>query len=178
MGDTSGLPGLTPTVDLSGGAPIQGDPLEFMQQKARTSIDVVNKNTITKDEEKLEFKREVLKRLKASIDKFKEIEAKYAAQEEEELVTEGEDAESDEESKDPFADIFGGDTTSDEATQEKTAIAQAFASDLKIYKTDFLRKIRVKRESEAKIQEEKKLVEILGQLENVNKENEDEENAV
>jgi hypothetical protein len=143
-----------------------------MQGKARESIELVNQNTITKDEEKLEFKKEVLKRLKTSINKFKEIDAKYAAQEEK-VSSDEEEGEAKQSNEDPFADIFGSDEgAQDPATQEKTAIAQTFTSDLKIYKTDFLKKIRIKRESEAKIQEEKKLTEILGKLESATKENE------
>lgn len=170
MGDASSLPALTPTVDLEGGgSPIQGDPLQFMQQKARENIDLVNKNLITKDEEKLEFKREVLKRLKTNIQKFNEIEAKFTAQKKQEEVVESEVEGSGE--KDPFADIFGGGGQADEATQEKMAIAQEFASTLKIFKADFLKKIRIKREAEAKVHEEKEMAKILGQLEDVNREN-------
>jgi hypothetical protein len=161
MADVSGLPSLAPTVDLGGGPQIEGDSLEAMRKAARTNINLVNKNTIVKKEEKLAFKREVLKRLKNNMGKFDAIDKKYAAQKATEPVIEEEETP---EEEDPFADIFGSEAPTDESVQEKMTIAQQFISNLKLYKTEFLKQIRLKREQAAKKQEEKKMEEILAQL--------------
>lgn len=168
MGDESGLPGLSQTVDLGGGPKIEGNPLEFIRQKARENIALVNKNKITSEEEKLAFKREVLKRLQVVITEFEEIDKKYAAQKAAEPSTESgeESAEGGEKAaeEDPFADIFGPDVPVDESAEEKMPIAQKFVSNLKMYKVEFLKQVRVQREQSAKQQDAKKMEEILAQL--------------
>lgn len=170
----SGLPSLPTTVDLGGPPPIEGDPLAFMQKVAREAIEMVNKNKIVNPKEKLEFKQHLLKLLKENIIKFKKIDKKAAAEAAAEAeaakakaVPEEEEEELTTEEKDPFADIFGeeeGGEEVDAATQEKTTIAQKFVSNIKIYKEQFLKKVRISREKEEKITEEKKMEEILAQL--------------
>jgi hypothetical protein len=168
MAEATGLPSLPQTVGLAGGGEIQGDPLEYMRAKAREYIEIVNKNPITKENEKVEFKKYVLKKLQTNIDKFEEIDNKYAqTQKEEEEKLAGEDEAASEE-EDPFADIFGSEEQEpDEAMQEKIKLAQGFDDHIDLYKTKFLKKIRVRREKEAKQVEEKKMEQILKKLENV-----------
>lgn len=155
------LPSLPPTVNFGGtAAGVQGDPLEYMRKQAREHIEIVNKNLITKENEKVEFKKYVLRKLKENIAKFEEIDKKYT----EKKADEQEEKEED----DPFAGIFGSDTSKpDEATQEKMKIAGEFESHLKLYRTEYLKKVRIRREKEAKKEEEAKMEQILSKLENV-----------
>jgi hypothetical protein len=160
------LPGLPSTVDLGGAGPqVEGDPLEFMQKHAREAIDSIKKNVICNENEKVEFKKYVLKKLKNNITKFNEIDKKNAvAKAEEEKAAEGEEGAEAEE--DPFADIFGdsGGAEADPSTQEKMTIASKFASEIKMFKEKFIKKVRVKKEQMAQKEDEKKMEDILGQL--------------
>lgn len=168
MPDETNLPGLPATVDL--GAPaatIEGDPLAFMQTAAREAIESVSKNAIVDETNKLKFKTKVLSDLKIGIDKMTEIDKKFEAKkaEEEANKPEGEGGEE----EDPFADIFGGEegAAPDESTQEKTKVAGEFVSALKMYKEQFLKKIRVKKESMQKQKDEKALQNLLGKLDTI-----------
>jgi len=166
MADAGNLPGLPSTVDLTGGAAVEGDPLELMQKTAREAIDSVNKNAIVGDIQKVSFKKDVLKKLKVHITEFEEIDKKYAAKKAEEEAAGTEEVEEKEE--DPFADIFGDEGAQpDESTQEKMTIAQGFISEIKMYKEKFLKDIRVKKESMQKQTDEKELENLLGKLNNV-----------
>jgi hypothetical protein len=163
MSDETNLPGLPSTVDL--GAPaatIEGDPLAFMQKAARDAIESISKNAIVDEPNKLEFKKRILNNLKVSIDKMTEIDNKFAAKkaEEEANKPEGEAAE-----EDPFSDIFGEEGSApDESVQEKTKVAQEFVSNLKLFKEQFLRNIRIKKETMQKQKDEKELENLLGKL--------------
>lgn len=160
------IPGLPSTVDLGGAGPqVEGDPLEFMQKHARDIIASVNKNAICSENEKIEFKKYILKKLKTNIDKFTEIDEKNAAAKVDETaeVTEGSEAPAEEE--DPFADIFGDtEAENDPSVQEKMTIASGFASEIKLFKEKFLKKVRVKKEQLSHKEDEKKMEDILGQL--------------
>lgn len=167
MADTgANLPTLPSTVDLGGAPQIEGDPLEFMQKIARETIDSVNKNAIVNDAGRIEFKKMVLKKLKSNIDLFTEIDQKYAAQKEEKVKAEGEEGAAEE---DPFADIFGDSAAAetDESTKEKMEIAGTFASEVKLYKEKFLRNARINKEQKQLQNDEKKMEQILGQLDNM-----------
>lgn len=156
------MPGLPSTVDLGGAGPqVEGDPLEFMQKHAREVIDAIKKNAICNDNEKIEFKKYVLKKLKTNITKFNEIDKKNAAiKAEEDQANDGEEVE-----EDPFADIFGdSEAEADPSTQEKMNIASKFASEIKMFKEKFLKKVRIKKEQMAQKEDEKKMEDILGQL--------------
>jgi hypothetical protein len=164
MADTTNLPEMTQTVDLGGGAQIEGDPLEFMRQVARENIESVNNNPIVVQKDKIEFKKYVLSKLKIQITKFEEIDKRI----EEEKAAKEEESEGEETEEDAFADIFADESgENDESMQEKMTIAQKFASDIKIYKTKFLKDIRISREQAEQKKEEKKLKAILEQLNNV-----------
>ena len=157
------MPGLPSTVDLGGGPQVEGDPLEFMQKHAREAIESINKNVICNDNEKIEFKKYVLKKLKQNKTKFDEIDAKNAAAKaEENKANEGKE----EAEEDPFADIFGdaGGAEADPSAQEKMQIASKFASEIKMFKEKFIKKVRVKKEQMAQKEDEKKMEDILGQL--------------
>ena len=166
MGDTTSLPSLPSTVDLTGGATLQGDPLEIMRNSAREAIDSVGKNAITKEDEKIEFKKYVLKKLQDNIKKFEELDvqaAKKAQEEEAAKASEGVKTE-----EDPFADIFKTDEEKqDETTKEKIIIAQDFISDLNRTREKFLKQVRVKREKQEQKTNENKMEEILGKLNEV-----------
>lgn len=158
------LPGLPSTVDLGGVGPqVEGDPLEFMQKHARDVIASVNKNAICSENEKIEFKKYILKKLKTNIDKFTEIDKKNAAAKADAAAETAEGAA--EEEEDPFADIFGeSEDEADPSTQEKMTMASKFASEVKMFKEKFLKKVRVKKEQLSHKEDEKKLEDILGQL--------------
>lgn len=157
------MPGLPSTVDLTGGAQVEGDPLEFMQKHAREVIGAIAKNAICNDNEKVEFKKYILKKLKTNITKFEELDKKNAAQKAEEEKAQGDEAVEAEE--DPFADIFGDtEAAADPSTQEKMTIASTFATEIKLFKEKFLKKIRLKKEQIAQKEDEKKMEDILGQL--------------
>ncbi len=168
MAEGSNLPGLPSTVDMGGaGSPIQGDPLEFMQTKAREAIESINNNPIIDGPNKLKFKKKVLKDLKTAIDRMNEIDKKYEAQKVEEEETAGTEGGAPEE-EDPFADIFGEETEEpDEATKEKNEIAREFEYNLKMYKENFIREIRIKKEQMQKQKDQKKLQNLLGKLNNI-----------
>jgi len=161
------LPGLPSTVDLGGGASIEGDPLEFMQKTAREAIDSVSKNAIVDETSKLTFKKKVLADLKVNIDKMTKIDEEFAAKKAEEEANKPEGEETAEE-EDPFADIFGEEEAPpDESTQEKSKIASAFVSNLKLFKEKFLRDIRIKKETMQKQKDEKELKNLLGKLDTI-----------
>jgi len=164
MGDTTSLPSLPSTVDLTGGATLQGDPLEIMRNSAREAIDSVGKNAITKEDEKIEFKKYVLKKLQDNIKKFEELDAQAAKKAQEEEAAKASE-ESTKKEEDPFADIFKTDEEKqDETTKEKIIIAQGFISDLKRIREKFLKQVRVKREKQEQKTDENKMEEILGKL--------------
>ncbi len=162
MADSTSLPSLPSTVDLAGGPAVQGDPLEIMQTSAREAIDSVSKNTLPNEEEKIEFKKYVLKKLQENIKKFEELDAQAAQKAQEEAAKA--EAEGPKE-EDPFADIFKEESAEqDETTQEKMKIAQQFISTIKMMKEKFLKQIRVKREKQQAEADETKMEEILGKL--------------
>ena len=166
MADTSALPSLPTTVDISGAqAQIEGDPIEYMQTHAREHIETIESYPALQDIEKKEFKVEVLKKLKENIQKCGEIDKKYAEQKaEEEKAKEGKE----EEEEDPFADIFKDDAAKpDEATQEKSQIAAQFVVEIKIYKEKFLKTRLKKHENQSIEKENEKLDDILGKLNQV-----------
>ncbi len=166
MPDETNLPGLPSTVDL--GAPtatIEGDPLAFMQKTARDAIESISKNAIVDEPNKLNFKKKVLEDLKVGIDAMTEIDKKFEAKKAEE---ETKKPESDAVEEDPFSDIFGEEGAApDESVHEKTKIAQDFVSALKMYKEQFLKKIRVKKESMQKQKDEQELQNLLGKLDTI-----------
>lgn len=158
------LPGLPSTVDLGGAGPqVEGDPFEFMQQNAREAIEAINKNAICNDNEKVEFKKYVLKKLKVNKEKFDEIDKKNAAAKaEEDKSKEGEEGA---EEEDPFADIFGDTASEDDPSiQEKMTIASKFVSEIKMFKEKFLKKVRIKKEQMEQKEDEKRMEDILGKL--------------
>lgn len=166
MADTTSLPSLPSTVDLTGGATLQGDPLEIMRNSAREAIDSVDKNALSNDNEKIEFKKYVLKKLQDNIKKFGELDVQAAKKAQEEA--EKKEAEGVKPEEDPFADIFKTDEEKqDETTREKIAIAQGFISDLNRTREKFLKQVRVKREKQAQKTDENKMEEILGKLNEV-----------
>lgn len=160
------LPSLPSTVDLGGAGPqVEGDPLEFMQKHARDVIASVKKNAICSDNEKMEFKKYILKKLKQNIDKFAEIDKKNAAVKAEEKAAAASDGEAEQEEEDPFADIFGdSEAESDPSVQEKMSIASKFASEVKLFKEKYIKKVRIKKEQRAQKEDEKTMEDILGQL--------------
>lgn len=162
------LPGLPSTVDLGGGTSIEGDPLEFMQKTAREAIDSVSNNAIVDEANKLAFKKKVLADLKVNIDKMTKIDEQAAAKKAEEDAAKAESGEETAEEEDPFADIFGEEEAPpDETTQEKSKIASAFVSSLKLFKEKFLRDIRIKKETMQKQKDEKELKNLLGKLDTI-----------
>jgi hypothetical protein len=171
MAEEGNLPSLPITVDVSGNStPIDmSDPLEFMRQVARKYIDVIGRNQIPNDEEKVEFKKWVLHKLKENISKFKEIDLQAAKKEKEKQAKEAADKIDSEEEEDPFADIFADDEdeTSDEFVIEKTKIATKFEKNLKEHKEKFLKSIRVNREKASQKADEENLEDILEQLETI-----------
>ncbi|MBD3156855.1 hypothetical protein GF369_03430 [Candidatus Peregrinibacteria bacterium] len=165
MAEAGGLPSMPSTVNLSGGQPVQGDPLELMRNTARETIESVNGNPLPNDKEKIEFKKYVLKKLKEAITKFDELDAQ--AEQKAQEAKENPDDKSVEE-EDPFADIFGEeDGQVDESMQEKNKIAQEFVSELKLTKEKYLKDVRIKRENEQAKEDKNKLQEILGKLDDV-----------
>ncbi|MBU1446566.1 hypothetical protein KKD70_04880 [Patescibacteria group bacterium] len=173
MAETGNLPSLPTMVSLDENAvpADMGDPLEFMRKVARQYIDAVMLNQIPNENEKIEFKKLVLSKLKINIAKFEEIDVRAAKKaEEKEAAKAAEEASKNEEAEDedPFADIFADDKENaepDEFAQEKVKIATQFTKDLKAYKEKFLKDIRINREHASKRAEEEKLENILEQLE-------------
>lgn len=164
MAEAGGLPSMPSTVDLSGGQPAQGDPLELMRNTARENIESVNHNSLPNEKEKVEFKKYVLKKLKEAITKFDELEA----QAEQKAQEEEENADKKDVEEDPFADIFGEeDGQVDESMQEKMKIAQEFVGEIKLTKEKYLKDVRIKREKEQSKEDEKNMQEILGKLDEV-----------
>lgn len=164
MAEAGGLPSMPSTVDLSGGQPAQGDPLELMRNTARENIESVNHNSLPNEKEKVEFKKYVLKKLKEAITKFDELDA----QAEQKAQEEEENADKKDVEEDPFADIFGEeDGQVDESMQEKMKIAQEFVGEIKLTKEKYLKDVRIKREKEQSKEDEKNMQEILGKLDEV-----------
>lgn len=165
MAEAGGLPSMPSTVDLSGGQPVQGDPLELMRNTARETIESINNNPLPNEKEKVEFKKYVLKKLKEAITKFDELDAQ-AEKKAQEAEKNPDDENAEEE--DPFADIFGEeDGQVDESMQEKNKIAKGFVSELKLTKEKYLKDVRIKRENEQAKEDKNKLQEILGKLDDV-----------
>lgn len=171
MADTAGLPSMPSTVDLAGGTgDVQGDPLEAMREAARQNIESVEHNVLPNENEKIEFKKYVLEKLKNNIDKFTELDKKVAEEKAKENTKEPKDGDeekgSDEE--DPFADIFDEEGEKpDETMQEKMQIAQKFIAGLKITKEKYLKQVRIKREKQQAKADEKNMEEILSKLDEV-----------
>lgn len=162
MANTANLPSLPSTVDLSGAPALQGDPLEIMRSSAREMIESISKNILPNENEKIEFKKYILKKLQENIKKFEELDAQAAQKAQEEAAKAAEEGSKEE---DPFADIFKTDEEKqDETTKEKMKIAQKFVSETKITKEKFLKQVRVKREQQEQKTDETKMEEILGKL--------------
>ena len=164
MADTAQLPTLPQTVALEG-TQVEGDPLEFIRAKARENIELVEKNPVIKDPEKLEFKKYVLSSLDKYIKKFKEIDDKYAAQKAEEEAKKSTEEKDSAKEEDPFADIFKDDAeTPDDSTKEKLKYAAEFALNTKNYREKYLKDLIKANEHKSKQNEEEKLNDILGKL--------------
>jgi hypothetical protein len=164
MADIAQLPTLPQTVALEG-AQLEGDPLEYIRAKARENIETVEKNPVIKEPEKLEFKKYVLSGLDEYIKKFKEIDDKYAAQKAEEEAKKSAEEKDLAKEEDPFADIFKDEPDKpDEATQEKLKLASEFALNTKNYREKYLKDLIKANEHKSKQNEEEKLNDILGKL--------------